>query len=268
MNFTTQDQIDILRRRAPSVFATEAHDSRSDKYRFIPTIDVIEPLLNDGFVVHKVTENRFKDESKYGYVKHQLRLRNPSLAPEVGGLVPEVIVTNSHDGTSAFQIRGGIYRLVCSNGLVIGNDAFNHSVRHAGRADDVIEGVYTVITDLPQALETTREWQGIELSVPEQQLFAESASLLRWDADAAGNLPVNPAHLLRTRRWGDNGNDLFSIYNRAQEAIIKGGVRAVGSTGKVSRSRAVSSIDQDSKLNRALWNLAEGFAQLKSGVVH
>ncbi|ETJ42576.1 hypothetical protein Q604_UNBC03454G0001, partial [human gut metagenome] len=52
------------------------------------------------------------------YTKHMLRLRR---AGEINGEhVPEIILLNSHAGTSSYQMLPGYFRFVCQNGCVCG----------------------------------------------------------------------------------------------------------------------------------------------------
>lgn len=249
-----------LRKHAPSVFATEPYNKMSDKYRFIPTIEVVDALAAQGFTPSKAYESRTRLLDKHGYAKHLIRFRNTDALPQVGDLIPEIVLTNSHDGSSSFQITAGLYRLVCSNGLTVGNDQIAVRQRHSGHIDDILEGVFSVVEDFPKVADTAREWQGIELTTSQRIAFARAATPLRWDDDGAGNYPVNPSHLLQPVRTGDLGKDLWTTFNVVQEHIIKGGMRAIGSNGRRRRSKAVNSVNEDQRLNRALWTLAAELA--------
>lgn len=250
-----------LQQKAPSIFATEPYGELSDKYKFIPTIDVVDALAKHGFAPAKVMESRTRIEAKRGFAKHMIRFRNSDILPQVGDLVPEIILTNSHDGTSAFQISAGLYRLVCSNGLTVGNDQMTVRQRHSGHIDDVLKGVFSVVDEFPQVAATAREWQGIQLTSAQQVAFARAALPLRWDGGDNENYPVNPSHLLTYRRNADSAADLWTTFNVVQENIIKGGVRARGNDGRRRRSKAVNSVNEDQRLNKALWTLAAEMAK-------
>lgn len=248
---------------APSIFADRPYHELSDKYAFIPTVDIVQRLLREGFEISRVQENRTRLADKHGYARHMVRMRHAGLAPQVGDLVPEIVLTNSHDGSSAFQLSAGLYRLVCSNGMVCGSDQYTMRTRHTGNPDNVIDAVFKVVEELPEAIETTREWSGIQLAEPEQLALASAVIPLRWEVDQHGNAPVTPEQLIQRRRWSDNGTDLFTTFNRIQENVIKGGVRARTSNGQRRRSTAVGSVNEDIRLNKALWTLADSMAQLK-----
>ena len=49
---------DQLFRIAPSIFAEEAHTSRSQRYTYIPTIQVLEGLRKEGFHPFFVAQSR------------------------------------------------------------------------------------------------------------------------------------------------------------------------------------------------------------------
>ncbi|HIC2038977.1 TPA: DUF932 domain-containing protein, partial [Enterobacter soli] len=46
--------------------------------------------------------------------------------------------------------------------------------------------------------------------------------------------------------------------------VIRGGIRGRTEKGSLTRTREVTGIDGDIKLNQALWKLAEEFAKLKA----
>lgn len=247
--------------KAPSIFATAPYHKTSNKYAFIPTIEVIDALGKHGFTPAKVSENRTRIADKAGYARHLVRFRNSDVIPQRGDLIPEIVLTNSHDGSSAFQISAGLYRLVCSNGLTVGNDQMTVRQRHSGHIDDIIEGVFSVIDEMPTVLETAKTWQDIRLTEAQRIAFARAALPLRWGVGENEHYPVNPSHLLTPRRAADTGTDLWTTFNVVQERIIKGGVRAKGIDGHRRASKAVNSVNEDQRLNKALWTLASELAK-------
>lgn len=252
---------DDIARVAPSIFAEEAHESRSDRYRYIPTVDVLEALRSEGFMPFMACQTRVRNTDKREHTKHMIRLRhaNTIVAKEAN----EIILLNSHDGTSSYQMMGGCFRFVCANGLVLGEAAMDQKVRHSGRQDvigDVIEGAYEVLNQF-ELIEDQREtMKGIQLGGDLQHAFAEAALAYRYDP-ADGPAPVTASQLLAPRRREDATNDLWSTFNRVQENTIKGGLRGRNKQGRRTSTRAVSGIDQDVKLNRALWVLAQHLRQ-------
>jgi len=256
-----------IRSIAPSVFAMSPHMSRSERYAYIPTVDVLSGLEREGFRVMKASQSRTRIPGKSDFTKHMLRLRHESTATSVqalGETIPEVVLINSHDGTSAYRLMSGMFRLVCLNGMIVADSLVGSlKVQHSGNiTSKVIEGSFKVLENTGKAVEAAKTWAEIELSDDESLAFADAAHTVRFGAE---DTTINPARLLAARRPDDVGHDLWRTFNRVQENVIKGGLQGLNATGtrRVS-SRAVRGIDNDIKLNTALWRLAESMATLKA----
>jgi hypothetical protein len=248
---------------APSVLADTAHESRGDRYTFIPTLQVIDGLRNEGFQPFEVRQTNCRDLAKREFTKHMVRLRHPDAIASQGE-VPELVLINSHDGTSSYQLLAGFFRFVCSNGLIAGDIQSDVRVRHSGNVvHDVIEGSFKVLDNVKQISNSIDEFKSITLNRSEQELFANTALQLRWDDKA----PVTAERVLQANRHEDVSSDLWTTFNRVQENMIKGGVSGRTTTGRRMHTRGVSGVNENVKLNRALWSLADGMAKLKSNVI-
>jgi hypothetical protein len=268
--FLAYDQIE---RFAPTVFANERHETRSEKFQVIPTYQLLAGLQKEGFVPVKVQVGGSRDAEKRAFTKHLIRFRRQddlTGAPKVGDSHPEVVLLNAHDGTSSYQLHAGLYRLVCLNGLTVSDANFGQvKVGHSGRGilDKVIEGTYRVLDDAVVALDHAQELQGTVLSQDERRIFGEAALRLRFDEET---LPrdVTGLEVTRARRDADTSNNLWLTFNKAQENLVRGGLHYThrGENGRVTHrdTRPVQSADGDVKLNRALWHLTTEFAKLKS----
>jgi hypothetical protein len=259
--------LDQVRAVAPSVFAMSPHQSRSERYAYIPTIDVLNGLEREGFRVVKASQSRTRIPGKSDFTKHMLRLRHESTVdelPSLGGVVPEIVIKNSHDGTSAYQLLGAMFRFICLNGMVVADSLIGSlKVQHSGNVTSkVIEGSFEVLKNTGKAIEAAKSWAEIELSDDESLAFADAAHTVRFGAE---DTTINPVRLLAARRPDDIGHDLWRTFNRVQENVIRGGLQGLNATGtrRVS-SRAVRGIDGDIRLNTALWQLAESMAALKA----
>ena len=256
--------LDDVRRAAPSVFATQPHHAVSSEYRFIPTVDMLNTLMAQGWQPVQAGEHRVRSASKKGYQKHLLRLRNPNL-PKIGDSEIDLLVYNSHDRTSAFRFLAGLFRFVCANGLVAGENLFQPiSVKHIGyKADSVIEASYRIVDNVPKIAESVDAMRSIILSDEERIAFANASLIAKYGEPAEGkSLPVRPEILLRARRQEDTAKDLWTTFNTVQENAIHGGQRDF--TLSRRRTRGVSSISESTKLNQALWTLAEEMKRIKS----
>jgi len=247
--------------RCPSVFAQAKHNSRTERYTYLPTADLLTGLRREGFFPVEVRQGGSRDEIKRGFTKHLIRLRRDLNVRAENKT--EVVLINSHDGTSSYQLMHGIFRMICSNGLISG-DFDGIKVGHRGNIlDDVIEASYTVVGESERVVPMIEHWQRLDLSRDEQTAFATAAKELRLNDDAE----VRPDAILLPRRREDEGNDLWRVFNRAQENLVTGGIRydtRDAQNRRIHRHvREVKSIDGNVKLNRALWTLAAEMAKLK-----
>ncbi|QIU91518.1 DUF932 domain-containing protein [Yokenella regensburgei] len=249
-----------LMQHTPSVFGEEKHASRSERYAYIPTITLLESLQREGFQPFFACQTRVRDQSRREHTKHMLRLRRAGQI--TGQQVPEIILLNSHDGSSSYQMLPGLFRSVCCNGLVCGTSLGEVRVPHKGDVvEKVIEGAYEVLGVFDRVEEKRDAMQSLLLPPPVQQALAKAALTYRFGEEYQ---PVTESQVLSARRWQDEQNDLWSVFNRLQENLSKGGLPGRSAQGKRSRTRAVNGIDGDIKLNRALWVMAEELQQALS----
>lgn len=253
----------------PSVLAQEAHSSRSDRYTYVSTMDVMQALGGEGFQPFSIMQGGSKDEEKRGFTKHLIRFRHASAPIIKGDSQYEVVMLGSHDGTTSTQLFGGFFRAICNNGTIWFNgEATKVKIPHVGNiVPQVIDGAYTVVKQSAPALEQVDNFRRIQLSYDERHAFAAAAVQLRFDDES----PVRPQALLASRRSADNESDLHTIFNVVQENVIRGGIgytaeREVQGKKKTIHcsTRPVRSVDGDVRLNRALWTLAEEMAKIKS----
>ncbi len=253
---------DQIRRAAPSIFAEEKHTSRSDRYTYIPTIEILSKLRQEGFEPFMAAQTRVRDAGKHEHAKHMLRLRHASQHAKSD--TPEIILLNSHDGSSSYQMLGGFFRFVCANGLVIGDKTSEVRVRHQGNVvDDIVAGAYDVLDGFDLIREVKDGMSNIQLDREEQHALADAALAYRYDTKVAP-APITADQVLRPRRAADTGNDLWTTFNRVQESLIRGGITGRNASGRRTRTREVTGIDQDVKLNRALFVLADALRARKS----
>ncbi|SOE48181.1 DUF932 domain-containing protein [Orrella dioscoreae] len=256
----TDDQI---HRVAPSIFADAPHESRSQRYAYIPTAAVLAELRKEGFQPFMVCQTRVRDEGKREHTKHMLRLRHASQIN--GAEANEIVLLNSHDGTSSYQMLAGMFRFVCSNGLVCGDTVADVRVPHKGDVSGhVIEGAYEVLRGFERVKENRDAMRAITLHDSEAEVFARSALALKYDPTDNKPAPITESQILMPRRFDDRRPDLWSVFNRTQENLTKGGLHGRSANGRRQQTRPVQGIDSDVRLNRALWILADGLRQLKA----
>lgn len=268
----------MLMAAAPSIFATQPHHEVSDRYGFQSTIDVVDALRFEGWMPVSASQKNVRDMSKRELTKHLVRFRRVDDNITVGDSVVELLLTNSHDRSSAFVLHAGIFRMACANGIVIADSTFQKlSVRHGKNiVSDIIEGSYSVIEEVPTITNQVETMQAIDLNHAEQHLLAKTAyeythGSLAEHPEVISSIGNITEQMLQPRRRADTGSDLWTTFNKVQESTLKGGVtisklsaKRRGGYGR-STTRAVNSIDKNIKLNKALWEMANQMAELKAG---
>ena len=270
---------DQLRSVAPSVFAEAAAEKMSSRYTYIPTSAVLDGMQKEGWQIVSAAQSRARSEDRRQHARHQIRMRHASTmerALAVGDSIPEIVLTNSHDGSSSYQLTAGVFRLVCSNGLVAGGESVEEMrVRHSGDVvAEVIGGATRILDQFGRIMDLTREMQGVKLTRPEALALAAASIPLRFDeeeaaeAKAEGKIIIpEPDQLLTIHRRSDDANDLWSTFNVIQENVIRGGIRPRnGRQYGDRRTREVTSVDKNTAINKGLWILAEQMKKIKQGV--
>jgi len=188
---------DQIRAVAPSIFAEAPHESRSERYSYIPTATVLQELRGEGFQPFMVCQTRVRQDDRRDYTKHMIRLR---YASQINGReANEIILLNSHDGTSSYQMLAGMFRFVCQNGLVCGDTVADVRVPHKGDvAAQVIEGAYEVLHGFDRAQESRDTMRDITLDTGESEVFARAALALKYDEDKPA--PITESQILMPRR--------------------------------------------------------------------
>ncbi len=258
-----------MRACAPSIFAAGKHASRSERYTYIPTIDVLRGLQREGFEPFMVAQGRSRVEGRSDYTKHMIRLRHAAQVT-ARAEANEIILINSHDGASSYQMLAGVFRFVCCNGLVCGTVANDIRVPHKGNIQhEVIEGAFRVLEDFSLVDGSVDAMKALTLKPDEERALATAALALRFGERGEGQcpVPVSVDQLTQVRRSEDAGPSLWNAFQRIQENAIRGGLEGRTAKGRRMRTREVSSIDRGVSLNRALWVLAEEMRKLKTGQV-
>ena len=181
-----------MRQAAPSIFAEGKHISRSQRYTYIPTIDVLHGLQREGFEPFMVAQGNSRIEGKTEYTKHMIRMRHVArdggrpATPEAN----EIILINSHDGASSYQLLAGKFRFVCCNGMVVGEASDDIRIAHKGDVrDEVISGAFRVLDNFAAIDESAEAMKVIDLHPEEERAFARAAITLRYGVQLEGQPP-------------------------------------------------------------------------------
>ena len=257
--------LEAIRQSAPAVFAQEPHSSRGPRYAYVPTIQPLQKLLDNGWGVYEVGQQRSRTADRDPYTKHMLRLRKMGHfdKPPVGmDGVPEVILINAHDGTAAYNLFAGFFRFVCSNGLISGSVMGGFKVRHTvgpQTSVEVLEAGEAVVTDkFPQLIAHIDMFRNTPTTRDTEMRMATAAIKLRY-GDTLPPFPVED--LLRLRREEDAHANLWSVLNRIQENIMDGGWETRSLLGRKSMVKAVERVSSVAKINAGLWDEAHAIAK-------
>lgn len=236
----------------------------SEKYKVITTKDLLNKFTDAGYEIRSSSVAKTYKPERQGYQRHLVRLQHPELAfKKVNDSRPEIVVTNSYDGSSSLTLTLGIYRLVCANGMVVGHSFKQHKIRHVGDALDLaltaaseitleLEKLETMIGSWSHRVLTSTELEVLYLRVWDQFKPYKDATLVSKLSDA-----------FEARRDADAPNDLWTVFNRIQETIMRGGIQYelpdTFNGRRTNRLRAVKAIKRNLDVNQRLFDLTEKF---------
>jgi hypothetical protein len=258
-------QEEILR-NAPAVLETTFRANLSHRYTHIPTSELIKDMEDLGWVAVRAQQQNSRDENKRIHKKHLVTFRNPKIkveSKEGDDIFPQILIINSHDGSSSFQFRVGIFRLVCSNGLVIATEDFGKtSLRHSGYSfEELKKIVFNLTKDIPNTIQMLNKLNKIELDEEKQKEFVEQAIKIRFGEKSIG---YDSEELLRTMRSHDEGNTIWKILNKVQEHLTHGTFNYTNKgvmKPKRRKARGIKNFHKDIDMNERLFRLAYSFAK-------
>jgi Domain of unknown function (DUF932) len=251
---------------APATGSSGPVQQASERYSFVPTLTVIDALRDIGWFPIDVKQSKPRLDDHLDFQKHLVRFTHRQPAVLDNERV-DLLLWNSHDLGSSFKIFAGVWRFVCGNGMMVGSEFLSFSHKHVGfDINKLVESAQKIANHAGVVAGQIIDMKAISLSHAEQSIFAEAAHRLIYDDPR--NAPIRSEDLLSVRRNEDNEDNLWTVTNRCQENIIRGGLRGSKIDGNGRRrkvtTRPVKSLDRDVKLNQALWHLAERMKELKT----
>ena len=254
---------EAIAKQAPSVFTESPSGDVSKHYTHIPTTKVIDDMRTLGWDVINVQE--VKARRGVGFQKHLVVFRNNDIVingEDNDTVYPQILLTNSHDGKNAFQLQAGLYRLICSNGLVIATTQFEAvKMRHMGYTfEDLQENIREMVLKLPLTVESMNVMKATQLGEAKALEFAKECLKTRFTEEQIKSVNINLEDLLFPTRSEDKGKDLWSVFNVGQEKIIEGDFSYM-SGGKIRKARKIKNFRQDQKINSELFGIALEYAQ-------
>ena len=233
----------------------------SKHYSFVPTVNVINDFRSLGYEVVDAKQVKARKKSTDGYQKHLITFEHPKYKAEGNKEYPQILLTNSHDGGNAFTLSAGIFRLVCSNGLVIKTEDYGSArLVHKGYSFEAVQKLVKEFEKTAdEALTKVTAMKEVDLTKDLQIEFAKEAALLRFKSksfnmDNIGKV-VDLDDILNAERKEDEGDRLWEVFNRVQESIINGKFHYLSNT-KRRKARPIKNFKQNIEVNKKLSELA------------
>jgi hypothetical protein len=253
----SQEEIQKL---APSIYTEQGSSNTSEKYVHIPTSKVVSDMELLGWEVVDAKEVKVRKQTKAGYQKHLVVFRNQDVSINNGDndvVFPQILLTNSHNGMNPFTFTAGLFRFICSNGLVISTQEFeNVKIRHYGYSfEELQETVKQMVLKLPLTVESMNKMQATELGMDQMLDFAKKALEVRHPVVEGKRIEVDLMELLRPYRDEDKGSSVWKVYNVLQEKIT-GGDYFYATKKSKRKSRNLKSFTKDMEVNQKLFDLA------------
>lgn len=272
---------EAIAQRAPAVFADTKADRLTDRYQSLRTADLMPILADYGYFPTQAAQKRSrKTMGLTEHSAHMLAFSNAHDVDTTNDIRPEIILYNSHDGTSSVKLFAGAYRFICSNGIVAG-EGFNATAYHSRKAlsgfEEMLRGIVGNITPMMDKIEAMR--QRI-LCAEQRYQLANAAVLKRWSMldDAANEAMARGENIKRgvyadystavgvlgMQRAEDAGIDAWTVFNRIQENVLRGNTFVRSVTGSADetplirqrKARPITNITEHVRINGALWDLA------------
>lgn len=233
----------------------------SARYKHVTTLDVVERLGQNGWAPVRAQSQRFRDQARAPFVKHMIAFRLRDQIQSLDEYNVELLLSNSHDGKASYTLRAGIWRRICSNGLVVADSTFE-ALRypHVGfDCGDVVRASDELASALPMLTDRIDLYRDRSMSWSEQSAFASAAIKLRWD-----DPPITVDDALVAFRYEDEGTSLWRVMNRVQENLEHGGIEYSRTVKRgdqertvCGRTRRLKAIDAKVRFNVGLWQLAD-----------
>jgi hypothetical protein len=250
--------LEALGQDAPAAFAESADTRRTSRhYTFISTAQVVQALLEAGFVVTRAQQTRVRGSASPTHARHMIRFSQTREALTLTDVIPEVVLINAHDGTGAWTMRAGLYRPICTNGLLaqMGDFGLIHVPHRGDVQKQVVEGALAITRGFAEIGAVIEQMHATQLDERQRWDFAAKALAVRyhWLGHPA---PISADQALLPRRYSDYGNSLWLTYNVVQENLLQGGITGVSPKGHSTRTRAIRAIREDVRINVELWRQA------------
>ena len=249
---STEITMEAIKESAPAIFATSPSPKMSSRYVFVPTLDIMENFMNEGWNISSV-----RQMGKTIHGVHEIRFRNSEL-PKVGDTLVEAIIRNSHNGMAQFEVSTGLHRLVCSNGLTVPTAlTSSFKLRHSKFDLETVKSLTEEFSNkLPHLQSAVGRMSERELTIEEKIEYVKKSAAVRWSNSKELN-SNEIQDILTPLRSDDDGNSMWHTFNVVQEKFIRGGFSYRTNSGRQTKLRGITNILMTNYVNTKLWEIAE-----------
>jgi hypothetical protein len=263
--------VEDMRQRAPAMFSDTKAERLTDRYASLRTADLLPIMADYGYFPVQAAQKRPTKSSPVA-AEHKSHMVAFSKAGDEGDgqTRGEIIVYNSHDGTSAVRLFAGAYRFICSNGVVAGEgmqQRIYHTTKSLATFEESLRGT---IEKLPNVLSAFEKARSINLDGMQSYELAKQAVMKRWGMDEGivdvdgrpikGSFAVDKTirDALGVQRNEDALSDAFTVWNRIQENVLRGNVMIKSVTEQsngMRKARPITAVAEHVRINSELFDL-------------
>jgi hypothetical protein len=243
----------------PALKSTGVADYLTDRYVRIDSNAVIAALADEGYTVQSARQDLVRQRDPR-FARHELAFTHPDMGSKAldDGTTARVLFINSYNGTARAQFLLGMFRFICSNGVIVGSAWAHERVLHVGDgAKQIVERIKEASKGTGQMFAAAEAMSRKQLTKSQQQDMAREAMKLRFGDDGAER--YDPNQLLVPLRAQDEGDSLWRVFNRIQEHGTRTKMIGMSTSGRRLTSRGINNITADHNWNKQLWELAESF---------
>ena len=187
---------------------------------YIPTIDVVQKLQKEGWMINGVDEQRNKKSRKI--TNNYVQMTHPDFAVKnkqgKDEAYSSITISNSCSGNQPLSMGLGAYRMVCSNGAIrFDEHAETEKIKHTEiNYRDLDRFVHSMNDKAQNIIAEINAWKQQNMTVEQMRNLAYNAAKLRFNETDEN---FDPNALLRVNRVEDEDNDVWTVFNRIQENL-------------------------------------------------
>lgn len=248
----------------------EKMSSLKDSFQHVTTRDILDVFQAKGWNVSSVNVLNPRKPEHQGYQRHLVRLENPAF-PSIPGLsaanssIPQICLLNANNATTALRLFFGFLRTACLNGIISGASLADFKAVHSKNVLTRLgEGIEFLSANMHTMFSQVQALQSVQFT--ESMVKEYTKAMFDARLSSVGKV-INVNYNLPLQRVEDSALDGFTVHQRVQEYLIRGGIHYTclrdvkDSQGNVMATRTIhthtrklASIQGQIKLNRIAYD--------------